>query len=644
MERSSRQSARRNTMAILKCKMCGGDIVLNEDKSIGMCEYCGSMMTFPKIADDQRAGQFNRGNHFRRQGEFDRALAIYEAIVRDDDTDAEAHWCCALCRFGIEYVEDPNTFEYVPTCHRASFDSILTDVDYLAAIENSDGITRRQYQKDAARIAEVQKGILATSQNEAPFDVFICYKETDDNTKERTRDSLDAQEIYYQLTQEGYRVFFSRITLEDKVGTEYEPYIFAALNSSKVMVSIGSKPEYFNAVWVKNEWSRFLALMRKDRSKLLLPCYKNMDPYDLPEQLSVLQSYDMSKIGFMQDLIRGIKKVLQKDEAHSEAEAASPVIQQVVQTTSGTNINALLKRVFMYLEDGEWSNADEYCERVLDEDPENAQAYLGKLLAALKFQKVEDIQEEFTQLTSRSGHALDNDVEGNANYRKFLRFADEGEKKKIQQLIEDGKEAGYEKIYSTALSDVSSIEKTDNAIFELRKIPFYKDSREKIIEFCEKRKTDIQNKAEELQNEKESLSVNAAEAEKQIKLVPAMAEKMALDEQVLQLEQEKKALGGDVKRNEIRDRISGLRIQMRSLKKYQKREFSKIEKEIESCQQELVNISNGESHIKAALAELEKPMAEINNELHKQQEKYIYEIKTCRERIEENKNYGSFKM
>ena len=77
-----------------------------------------------------------------------------------------------------------------------------------------------------------------------------------------------------------------------------------------VMVVVGTKSEYFNAVWVKNEWSRFLAMMRKDRSKLLLPCYRDMDPYDLPEQLSVLQSYDMAKIGFMQDLIRGIKKIV----------------------------------------------------------------------------------------------------------------------------------------------------------------------------------------------------------------------------------------------------------------------------------------------------------------------------------------------
>ena len=401
-------------MAIIKCKMCGGDVTLAQDKTVGICEYCGSTMTFPKVSDEQRAAAFNRGNAFRRAGEFDKALAVYERIVAEDDTDAEAHWCCALCRFGIEWVEDPNTLEYVPTCHRASFDSFLDDVDYKAALEHSDGVTRRQYRRDGARINEVQRGILATSRNEKPFDVFICYKELDDEGR-RTRDSIDAQEIYYNLTQEGYRVFFSRITLEDKVGTEYEPYIFAALNSAKVMVVIGSKPEYFNAVWVKNEWSRFLTLMHKDRSKLLLPCYKIMDPYDLPDQLSVLMSYDMTKIGFMQDLLRGIRKVLKKDEPKPAVK--EPVI---IQQNAGPNVDSLLQRAFIFLEDGDWQSADEYCERVLDQAPKTALAYLGKLMIELKVTQREALREQEKPFDDRN------------NYQRAIRFGDEALREELE--------------------------------------------------------------------------------------------------------------------------------------------------------------------------------------------------------------------
>lgn len=369
---------------IIKCKMCGGDVVLSKDKTFGTCEYCGSTMTFPKISDEQRAAAFNRGNHFRRIGEFDKALAVYERIVAEDENDAEAHWCCALCRFGIEYVEDPSTYEWLPTCHRASFDSFLEDVDYLAAVEHSDGITRRQYQKDAAKIAEVQRGILAASQNTEPYDVFISYKELDSDGK-RTRDSVLAQDVYYQLTEHGWRVFFSRISLEDVPGTEYEPYIFAALNSAKVMVVIGTSEENLSAVWVKNEWSRYLSLMKKDRSKLLIPCYRDMDPYDLPEQLSVLMSYDMGKIGFIQDLIRGIDKVLSADrqkETTHEVVKETVVVQQ--QSEGSMKTDAAIKRGKLALEDGEWEKAKQYFDQALSLDAECAEAYFGIALAELR--------------------------------------------------------------------------------------------------------------------------------------------------------------------------------------------------------------------------------------------------------------------
>ena len=377
-------------MGVIKCKMCGGDMELSPDKTIGTCEYCGSTMTMPKVSDEQRTAAFDRGNHFRRLGEFDKALSVYERIIQEDENDAEAHWCCALCRFGIEYVKDPAGGEYLPTCHRASFDSFLEDVDFKAALTHADVVARAQYQKDGEQIAAVQRDILTTVQKEEPFDVFICYKESDERGQ-RTVDSTLAQDIYYQLTEQGRRVFFARITLEDKAGQEYEPYIFAALHSAKVMVAVGTRPEYLNAVWVKNEWSRYLSLMKSDRKRLLIPCYRDMDPYDLPEQLSVLQAYDMSKIGFIQDLIRGVNKVL-------DADKKAPVVQEtvVMQGEGGANLSALLKRGGQALEDGEWNKASEFFDRVLDMDAECAEAFLGKALAGLRCGSTEDLVKALT--------------------------------------------------------------------------------------------------------------------------------------------------------------------------------------------------------------------------------------------------------
>ena len=449
-------------MAIIKCKMCGGDMELAADKTYGMCEFCGSTMTLPKIDDDQRAATFNRGNHFRRIGEFDKALTVYERIVREDDTDAEAHWCCALCRFGIEYVEDPATYEWLPTCHRASFDSFLEDVDYMAALEYFEGITSRQYMRDGAKIAEVQRGILATSQNAEPYDVFICYKESDTDGN-RTRDSLMAQDIYYQLTEQGRKVFFARITLEDVAGTQYEPYIFAALNSAKVMIVVGTKPEYLNAVWVKNEWSRFLAMMKKDRHKLLLPCYRDMDPYDMPEALSVLQSYDMSKIGFIQDLIRGISKVL---DAEKKATVTETV---VVQQTSATPAAPLLQRAFMFLEDEDWESANQYCEKVLDLEPQNARAYVGKLMVDMRIKT----QSKLSYCT--------NPYDDNANYLKAIRFADTELKKELEDSVQTIKNRLLEMKYQAAkraMEKIHSYSDYLNIAQEFLALGDYKDSAE----------------------------------------------------------------------------------------------------------------------------------------------------------------------
>lgn len=476
-------------MAILKCKMCGGDIELSQDKTFGTCDSCGSTMTFPKVDDEQRANMFNRGNHFRRMGEFDKALAVYERIVQEDENDAEAHWCCALCRFGIEYVEDPNTFEYLPTCHRASFDSFLEDVDYLAALEHSDGVTRRQYQKDAQKIAEVQRGILATSQNEQPFDVFICYKESE-NDNSRTRDSLLAQDIYYQLTEQGRRVFFSRITLEDKAGTEYEPYIFAALNSAKVMIVVTTSAEHVNAVWVKNEWSRFLSLMRKDRSKLLLPCYRDMDPYDLPEALSVLQSYDMGKIGFIQDLIRGVNKVL---DAEKPKESVKETI--VVQQQTNANAAPLLKRAFIFLEDGDFSRADEFCEQVLNIDPENAEAYLGKLMAELNVRSRESLKDQPQTFETHN------------NYQKAMRFGNDSIKKELSDIttyiMDRNETARQEAIYQKAIHAMDAAQ-SEFEYLEVssmfRSIISYKDSAEQ-TESCKKLAENAKIKAEKRRRE-----------------------------------------------------------------------------------------------------------------------------------------------
>ena len=403
-------------MAVFKCKMCGGTFEINNE-TVAVCQYCGTKQTLPKLDDDRKANLYDRANHFRRNNEFDKAMGIYEQILNEDSSDAEAYWSLVLCRYGIEYVEDPSTRKRLPTINRAQFTSVFDDEDYKSALQYADGYQKDVYEQEAAAINEIQKGILAISSQEEPFDVFICYKESDKNGR-RTPDSVLATELYHELTREGFKVFFSRITLEDKLGTAYEPYIFAALNSSKVMVVLGTKPEYFGAVWVKNEWSRYLSLIKNGARKILIPAYKDMDPYDLPDEFSHLQAQDMSKLGFMQDLIRGVKKIVENNTYKYTIQETG-----ISNEVSG-NVIALIKRGYMALEDSEWDKADDFFEQALNQDAELAEAYLGKLMAELQIrtkEKLKDCKEPFDNMS---------------NYQRTLRFAEGTLRKELVGYIE----------------------------------------------------------------------------------------------------------------------------------------------------------------------------------------------------------------
>lgn len=267
-------------------------------------------------------------------------------------------------------------------------------------------------------------------------------------------------------------MFFARITLEDKLGTAYEPYIFAALNSAKVMVVLGTKPEHFNAVWVKNEWSRYLALVKKSGGKkVLIPAYRDMDPYDLPEEFSHLQAQDMSKLGFMQDLIRGIKKIAKSDEPKT-------AVKETVVIGGNSNVAPLLKRAFMFLEDGNWEEADSYCEKVLDQDPENAQAYLGKLMADLHVHRQEDLPN------------CKQPFNGNSNFQKAVRFG--GEKVSsvlngyIAHINERNENARLTGIYNSAVGamNAANTESAFKAAADTFKtIPGFKDA-DSLVEQC----------------------------------------------------------------------------------------------------------------------------------------------------------------
>jgi len=363
--------------------MCGGELNIKEDQTICECEYCGSKLTIPRLNNSKKAQLVERADKYRQAGDFDDARRVYEQILADDNTDSEISWGIVLCKYGINYVEDPKTKKRIPTVNRAQFKSILLDSDYLDTISKADDSQKKVYEEEAKYIDEVQEEILQISKKADKYDIFICYKETDNDGK-RTKDSVCAEELYERLVKEGYKVFYAKRTLNKIIGQKFEPYIFAALNSSKVMLVVGSKKEHFEAVWVKNEWSRFISLVQESKGdKTIIPVYTDMDPYELPEELKNRQAQNLNEIGSYNNIVYGINEIFPNKNREVT----------IQQRNTGVSFESQLKRAEISLSNGEWDEVNKYCENILNVDPEFAEAYLYKLMAELHVRNVDQLKE-----------------------------------------------------------------------------------------------------------------------------------------------------------------------------------------------------------------------------------------------------------
>ncbi len=358
-----------------KCKMCGGVLTPVGKEKIITCAYCGTKQTLPCPDSERIAGLYEKADGYRRNLEFDKALALYEEILNEDSTDAECYWLALLCEFGIEYVDETAGAKRIPTINRMQPVSVFDNANYKAALQYADEEQAAIYKAEAEEISAIQKGILEISEREEPFDIFICYKETDEQGR-RTLDSVLATDIYELLTKEGYKVFFSRVTLDDKIGVAYEPYIYAALQSAKIMIAVGTKEEHFNAIWVRNEWSRYLAMIKSGAKKVLIPAFKDMDPYELPEEFAHLQAINLGELGFQQDMLRGIRKIFNDLSAEKDRFVRGD----------------LMGRLYEGMEARDWEAVDECATQIIKSNPRCAEARVCRKLAIMGIFEGKDME------------------------------------------------------------------------------------------------------------------------------------------------------------------------------------------------------------------------------------------------------------
>jgi Fe-S cluster biosynthesis and repair protein YggX len=192
----------------------------------------------------------------------------------------------------------------------------------------------------------------------------------------------------------------------------------------------------------------------------------------------------------------------------------------------------------MFLEDGEWEKADDFCEQVLNHDPENAMAYLGKLMAELKVKKQEALKNRAEPFSD------------NSNYQKAIRFGNGQLKLQLQGDVAHIKmrneNARKDAIYKDAMEkmDRASITSCKEAISLFQSISGWKDAdnqaaicEQKILKFQELKKNSIYTSAVNKMCSKKSSDIQEA-----IELFRSISGWKDADEKVVLCQKQKKEL------------------------------------------------------------------------------------------------------
>lgn len=371
-------------MGGLKCKMCGSNLDIGDSITVCKCEKCGTSQTVPDIEDDKELKLFERAGRLRFNCDFDKAAGIYNTITDSYTEEAEGYWGLILCKYGIEYADNASG-KKVPVCHRISYDSVMDDEDFELVMENSDSESRAIFREEAKIIEENRKKYIQIAESEQPYDIYISYRAKDDNG-DKTAVSEIAGHLYNKLTSAGYSVFLSEAALKGKKQSDCEPYIYSALNSANVMLALGTSYDDYNDVWVKNEWNRYLEIAEKNKNKCLIPCYKDVDEYDIPKEFAGLKVCQLGNDDTFNNIMAEIANVVKPESVNQpapepeKAEPAEEIELEEIEIIEPMDINKLLDEGFSAISDKNWKEANKLFFQVLDEEPDNSKAYWGQLL------------------------------------------------------------------------------------------------------------------------------------------------------------------------------------------------------------------------------------------------------------------------
>ena len=314
------------------CQVCGG--ALKNCGTYYKCECCDTEYRIDEsMSKEAMDAYFRKLNAFEdaernlsvSPPRFDEAESDFDYIVQKYPDWSAGYWGLVRAKFGIKFEQDSGG-KAVPSCYKSTYEDFRETDEYKKAIALAETNELRQsYEKMAEYIARVAKEWREEAQK-YDYDVFISFKASNDLDGSETRDAREMHKLYDLLKDEGYRVFFSPVTLiTDGVGGKgSEPYIFNALDKAKALIVYGSKKEYFSSTWVQNEWQRYLRAIKsgKKEKDSLLVLYEGFNPKELPQGLRRIQGieYGISAYPAVSSVLERIFRKKKESERDTEKE------------------------------------------------------------------------------------------------------------------------------------------------------------------------------------------------------------------------------------------------------------------------------------------------------------------------------------
>lgn len=279
----------------MKCVYCGNIMSTNDD----ICSACGRSPRL-RVSSINLYTKTVNANELLNRGEFSDARDSLLRIVKEfaNEDLADVYFSLYLCEEEVlleyDYDKDKDGTLTVFPSFLYVHESEQTEKYYKKAIECAKCSRNNKkdiFEKLHKRIEVLRNEYKQIEKRSQPFKIFISYKKSlpADSTKETGGADL-ARHIFRELSPY-YKVFLGEQTLKGISTMSYEANIFYAINTANILILICEQKDYLTATWVKNEWSRYLALSgNSSGEKIIIPIFmKGFNESLLPSEIRKLR-------------------------------------------------------------------------------------------------------------------------------------------------------------------------------------------------------------------------------------------------------------------------------------------------------------------------------------------------------------------